>query len=94
MSGERQALDMGELDTLDDFAPRARAGKSRPAAKKAVDRMASFPSREAREDAQINIKASAATLDRFRAMAKAERYRHGEFLEILMDSYDGGGQGG
>lgn len=90
MAGERQALDMGDLDTLDDFAPRAVPAKPKPAAKKAVDRMASFPSREASEDAQINIKTAAATLDRFRAMAKAERYRHGEFLEILMDAYEAG----
>ncbi len=90
MAGERQALEMGDLDTLDDFAPRAAVPKPKPTAKKVVDRMASFPSREASEDAQINIKASAATLDRFRAMAKAERYRHGEFLEILMDAYEKG----
>ena len=37
----------------------------------------------------MNIKAPAATLARFRQLAKSERYRHGEFLEILMNAYEG-----
>lgn len=85
MMNGRQSLD---FDDLDDFAPRQ--PESPPAAsQKAVDRVAAFPSREGPEDGQINIKASQATLERFRQLAKAERYRHGEFLDILMDAYEG-----
>ena len=33
------------------------------------------------------IKAPAEILERFRQMAKKERYKHGEFLKVLMDAY-------
>lgn len=86
MTNTRKPLDFGSLD---DFETRPKPQSTpRPATQKAVDRLAAFPSREAADDAQMNIKASAATLDRFRTMAKAERYKHGEFLEILMDAYE------
>lgn len=100
MSGNtRKPLDFGSLD---DFETRPKpvqrqaTGATRPqmraleqeTAKRAVDRVATFPSREAADDSQMNIKAPTAVLDRFRAMAKAERYRHGEFLEILMNAYE------
>lgn len=85
MMTDRKALDFGGLD---DFEPRPKPQVASPAAKKAVDRVAGFPSREAGEDSQINIKASTAVLERFKAMAKAERYKHGEFLQVLMDAYE------
>lgn len=85
MSDSRKNLDFGGLD---DFQPRPKPASNPPAVHKAVDKVSSFPSREVDEDAQINIKASSSSIARFRAMAKAERYRHGEFLEILMDAYE------
>jgi hypothetical protein len=90
MAGERKTLD---FEGLDDFAPRAPAAAPQ-AERKAVDQVATFPSRERPDEAQMNIKGSAAILERFRRMAKKERYKHGEFLEILMDAYEGRGGGG
>ncbi len=85
MTGERKSLD---FDALEDFQPRPGRSATRPDDRKAIDRAAAFPSRETPDDAQLNIKAPAATLERFRSMARAERYKHGAFLEILMDAYD------
>ena len=85
---DRKSLDFGDLD---DFKPRPKAkttNSSLPIAMKAVDRVAGFPSREALDEGQLNIKASTDVLDRFKAMAKAERYKYGDFLEILMNSYE------
>ena len=82
---DRKALN---FDALDDFETRPPAASR--VTRKAIDRTTGFPSREASEDGQINIKAPAALLERFKAMAKAERYKHGEFLEILMDHYEKG----
>jgi hypothetical protein len=88
MTGERRSLDFNDLD---EFTPRQPAATP-PAAeqRKAVDQAAAFPSRERSDEAQMNIKASAATLARFRQMAKQERYKYGEFLQILMDAYEQG----
>lgn len=84
MTGDRKSLD---FDALDEFQPRPKPTAPRSGERKAIDKAADFPSREQPDDAQINIKASAATLERFRQLAKAERYRHGEFLDLLMDAY-------
>jgi hypothetical protein len=83
----RQSLN---FDDLDEFTPRTPTPAPAADVRKAVDQTAAFPSRERPDDAQMNIKASAATLVRFRQMAKKERYKHGEFLEILMDAYERG----
>jgi hypothetical protein len=91
MAGERKTLD---FEGLDDFAPRSPVATPPQAERKAVDQVAAFPSRERPDEAQMNIKAPAAILERFRRMAKKERYKHGEFLEILMDAYEGRGGGG
>jgi len=85
---DRKSLDFGELD---DFEPRPKAQPTNPRVPmemKAVDRVAGFPSREALQEGQLNIKAPIDVLDRFKAMAKAERYKYGDFLEILMNSYE------
>ncbi|SEA87642.1 hypothetical protein [Rubrimonas cliftonensis] len=82
MSEDRKSLDFG---VLEEFKPRA---PSREPDRAAVDRAAAFPSREPADDAQMNIRASKVEIERFKAMAKAERYRHGEFLVILMDAYE------
>lgn len=85
MTGERRTLDFGDLD---EFTPRPKPEPlTQDIERKAIDRTSAFPSRERAEDTQINIKASADVLDRFRLLAKAERYRHGDFLEILMNAY-------
>ena len=84
MTGERRTLD---LYGLDDFGPRPVARRPSKAVEKAVDRLSAFVSREQADEEQINIRASAETLHRFRSLAKAERYRHGQFLEILMNAY-------
>ena len=89
MSTERKPLDFGDLD---EFEPRPAApqkARTKPAAdKKAVDEIAAFPSRESSDEGQMNIRASESVLDRFRVMAKADRYTYGAFLEILMDAYE------
>ncbi len=85
MTGQRRSLDFGDLD---EFTPRPKLTAPAAAERQAVDQAAAFPSRERADDAQMNIKAPAATLARFRRLAKSERYRHGEFLEILMDAYE------
>lgn len=85
---DRKSLDFGDLD---DFKPRSKAETSNPRvpiAMKAVDRVAGFPSREAPYEGQLNIKAPTEVLERFKAMAKAERYKYGDFLEILMNAYE------
>lgn len=87
MNEARKPLDFGGLDDFDLPAPKARVQKPIQVTKKAVDLAATFPSREAEDDIQINIKASSDIVDRFRAMSKAERYKYGEFLQILMDAY-------
>jgi hypothetical protein len=90
MSGERQVLDFGELD---DFAPRPKLAVPPTTEREAVYQAASFPSREPDDDGQINIKGPEATFERFRQLAKKERYRHAAFLAILMDAYEGRGGG-
>lgn len=85
MNSERKTLD---FTTLDDFKPRKSIMTSRITERKQIDKTAAFPSREQSEDSQINIKANINTIARFRTMAKQDRYRHGEFLEILIDFYE------
>jgi hypothetical protein len=97
MSDDRQALAMPAFDdALDDFAPRA-AQPPAPAqeAKRAVDAVSRFPSREAAPDGQLNLKGPKPILARFKAMCKADRRAYYDMLEILMDHFEqGGGQGG
>jgi hypothetical protein len=85
MVTERKALDLGSLE---EFQPRDQSSVPKRVDQKAVDQVSAFPSREAPPDDQINIKAPSATLDRFKRMAKAERYKYGEFLDRLMDAYE------
>lgn len=85
MSRERQGLN---LDELDAFQPRPRSSQSTETERKIVDRASQFPSREARPEAQMNIRAPAEVLERFRTLAKSDRYTLGAFLEILMDAYE------
>ncbi|EJF82524.1 hypothetical protein [Bartonella rattimassiliensis] len=84
MSTERKPLKFSELDV---FKPRQTKSALNTVKRKEIDRAVTFPSREQSDEAQINIKASIVTINRFKSMAKKERYRHGEFLEILMDAY-------
>lgn len=88
MSNTRQPL---PLDDLSEFQPRQ---KARPTERirKDIEKVSSFPSRESSREGQINIKTSEDILDRFRAMAKEHRYRHGEFLAVLMDAFDKSGR--
>lgn len=89
MESSRQPLDFGDLNDFDvsPAVPRAPTTSAPKPVKKAIDKVATFPSREASDDSQMNIKAPADILERFRAMAKKERYKHGEFLQVLMDAY-------
>lgn len=88
MQQKRQGLDLDNLD-LDDFSPRSAADPvaARPR-KKAVEQVTSFPSREAPDDDQLNIKGPKAVLDRFRALKKSERYKYSDLLEFMMDAYE------
>lgn len=81
-------------DDLDDFAPRGRAGQGAPTpvppaaeARRSVDAVSQFPSREASGDAQLNLKGPKHILDRFRAMCKDDRRAYYDMLEILMDKF-------
>lgn len=87
MTQHRQAL---KFD-LDDFMPRETAAAEDPAAlpnRKAVEKVATFPSREAPDDDQLNIKGPKAVLDRFRALRKSERYKYADLLEFMMNAYE------
>ncbi len=89
MSTERKSLPMDDIGELDDFRPRTPRPAAVAAEKKAVEAVASFPSREATlEDDQLNIKGPKSVLDRFRALRKAERYPYATLLEMLMDAYE------
>ncbi|ESQ79268.1 hypothetical protein [Asticcacaulis sp. YBE204] len=89
MSDARKPLNFDDLSDFD--APASIPSTPKPstvATRKAIDKVAAFPSREASTDSQMNVKGPEHVLERFRAMAKAERYRLGEFIEILMDEYE------
>ncbi len=83
---KRQGLDIDNLG-LDDFKPRQSAMAKKPT-QKAVADVTSFPSREAPDDDQLNIKGPKAVLDRFRALRKSERYKYADLLEFMMDAYE------
>lgn len=91
----REALAMPSFeDDLDDFAPRGAgqgASVPRPSAeaRRSVDAVSQFPSREASADSQLNLKGPRPVLDRFRAMCKADRRAYYDMLEILMDHFEG-----
>jgi hypothetical protein len=91
----RETLAMPSFDdALDDFAPRGVGqGATMPAAvpvteaRRSVDAVSQFPSREPTADAQLNLKGPRHVLDRFRALCKADRRTYYDMLEILMDSF-------
>lgn len=87
---DREALSIPSFDDdLDDFAPRSSTPKPSAGARKAVDEVSQFPSREAPADAQLNLKGPRPVLDRFRALCKADRRSYYDMLEQLMDHYEG-----
>ncbi len=89
MAGDdRTALNM-DFDDLSDFEPKA-ASKPQEAVKRSVDSVSGFPSREASEDGQLNMKGRMAVLDRFKAMCKDDRRSYVDMLEILMDRFEEG----
>lgn len=85
MNTERKTLAM---DDLEDFQPRSPRPATVQAERKAVEAIATFPSREASNEDQLNIKGPKATLDRFRRLRKAERYPYVILLDMLMDAYE------
>ena len=87
-------------DALEDFAPRRGAGegtlpthRSNTQTRRTVDTVSQFPSREASQDVQLNLKGPKPVLDRFRAMCKADRRAYYDMLEILMDKFEAQGNG-
>ena len=105
--GDRQTLDIPDFDApqpeskndanpaddLGDFEPRAGASDTQETVKK-IASVSSFPSREASAEGQLSIKSpDKRILDRFKAMCKADRRAYYDMLEILMDSFEGKGQG-
>ncbi len=100
---DREALAIPTFDgddDLDDFAPRdGRTGQQvgpapQPArrteqARRAVDAVSNFPSREASADGQLNLKGPLHVLERFKAICKADRRAYYDMLEILMDRFEG-----
>jgi len=90
-SGERQSLPMDTIASLDEFKPWApvRApAVTHEREKKAIDEASQFPSRQAPDDDQLNIKGPKALLDRFRRLKKTERYKYADLLEMMMDAYE------
>lgn len=85
MNTDRKTLSM---DDLEDFKPRPPKPSTVETERKAVQAIASFPSREASQEDQLNIKGSKATLDRFRTLRKTERYPYAVLLDMLMDAYE------
>lgn len=89
---DRMALTIPDFeepgDALDDFAPRPRDGQEGKGARRAIDAVSSFPSREAATDGQLNLKGPLPILERFKAMCKADRRAYYDMLEILMDAYE------
>lgn len=84
--GERTPLN---LDDLSDFEPKPPKRKEEQIAdKKAVDKAATFPSREASAEGQLNIQGPKHILDRFKSVCKADRRPYYDMLEILMDSFE------
>ncbi|MEO4045350.1 hypothetical protein AAFN47_27475 [Hoeflea sp. CAU 1731] len=90
-AGERQSLPMDTLSGLDDFKPRPAQRMpaiSQEREKRAIDEASQFPSRQAPDDDQLNIKGPKAVLDRFRGLKKTERYKYADLLEMMMDAYE------
>lgn len=93
---DREALVIPSFDdSLDDFAPRARAGqgeatpiRAHSETRRTVDAVSQFPSREPSADAQLNLKGPRHILDRFRTMCKSDRRAYYDMLEILMDNFE------
>ena len=98
---DREALVMPSFDDMDDFSPRVSkdaTGKGHPPsqkvrskavdARRAIDAISHFPSREASSDGQLNLKGPQHVLDRFKAMCKSDRRSYYDMLEILMDQYE------
>ena len=57
-------------------------------ARRAIDAVSQFPSREASSDGQLNLKGPQHVLDRFKAICKADRRAYYDMLTILMDRYE------
>lgn len=92
-AGDRSTLSMpsfDEADDMDDFTPRetSSAAPAPVAAKKVIDDVSRFPSREASPDAQLNLKGPRDILDRFKALCRADRRPYYDMLEILMDNFE------
>lgn len=93
MGDDRSALNM-DVDGLDDFAPKA-PSQTPVATRDAVDKVSTFPSREASKEGQLNIRSpDDRIIERFKAMCKADRRPYYDMLEILMDSFERKGTGG
>lgn len=89
-AGERRPLtipSIGHADDLEDFRPRQSTGPAPCETKRSVDASSGFPSRDARADAQLNLKGPQHILERFKALCKADRRPYYDMLEILMDTY-------
>lgn len=83
----RRAIDFGSLDDFAPTKPPERTEVASEEQRRVVDRVSSFPSREADGEGQLNIRASADVLARFKEAAKKDRYTYGAFLEIILNSY-------
>lgn len=87
MEQKRQGLDLDSLD-VSAFQPRKPAATSIHPTKETVSQATTFPSREAPDDDQLNIKGPKAVLDRFRGLRKSERYKYADLLVLMMDAYE------
>ena len=85
---DRTALNM-DFDDLSDFEPKA-TPKTQDTVKRSVDSVSGFPSREASDDGQLNMKGRKTILNRFKVMCKDDRRSYVDMLEILMDRFEKG----
>lgn len=79
----RQPLDMD----LGDFAPRPKAAKP-PLNRKKAAAVSQFPSREAEDETQFNIRCPVSVQSRFRTIAKSEGLKQGKLLEKALDAFE------
>lgn len=91
-----RSLDLGRLrqfETPPEPVLETKAAYPAPVATAPAPDPRRWPSREPMQDGQISIKAPLATIDRFRMLCRDDRRTYADMLGILMDAYEGRGEG-
>jgi hypothetical protein len=95
---ERKDRSLGNLDDIGGFQPRERRAVNTP---RKEPEGVTWPSREAQPvqpqsepdaskepEAQLGMRGPKRVIDRFKKMAKDDRYSQWAFLEVLMDRFE------